>query len=100
MAALESMALGKPLVMSDTGGASEQVVHGQNGFLFEPGDIETLATHLASLTSPALRAQMGARSAERVRRLFTVEQMTEGFSDRISELFQPESPAVARAASP
>jgi glycosyltransferase involved in cell wall biosynthesis len=100
LAALESMALGKPLVMSDTGGASEQVVHGQNGFLFEPGDIETLATHLASLTSPALRAQMGARSAERVRRLFTVEQMTEGFSDRISELFQPESPAVARAAAP
>ena len=27
-AALESMALGKPLVMSDIGGASEQVVHG------------------------------------------------------------------------
>ena len=37
LAALESMALGKPLVMSDIGGASEQVLHGQTGLLFEPG---------------------------------------------------------------
>jgi glycosyltransferase involved in cell wall biosynthesis len=39
LAALESMALAKPLVMSDIGGASEQVLHGQTGLLFEPGDI-------------------------------------------------------------
>src|SRR6185437_1994010 len=38
LAALESMALGKPLVMSDVGGAGEQVIHGQTGLLFEPRD--------------------------------------------------------------
>src|SRR5581483_11365546 len=48
LAALESMALAKPLVMSDIGGASEQVLHGQTGLLFEPGDITALAGHLGT----------------------------------------------------
>jgi glycosyltransferase involved in cell wall biosynthesis len=88
LAALESMALGKPLVMSDIGGASEQVVHGQTGFLFEPGDIEALTGHLRSLESPALRARMGTAAARRVRQLFTVEAMTSGFTDAINSLLQ------------
>jgi glycosyltransferase involved in cell wall biosynthesis len=86
LAALESMALGKPLVMSDIGGASEQVLHGQNGFLFEPGDIEGLVLHLSSLTSEALRAQMGAAAARRVRERFTVDKMADGFSERMTQL--------------
>jgi glycosyltransferase involved in cell wall biosynthesis len=88
LAALESMAQGKPLVMSDIGGASEQVVHGENGFLFEAGDIDDLAQHLTALRSEALRVRMGAASAERVRRLFTVEQMAQGFSDRMTGLLE------------
>jgi glycosyltransferase involved in cell wall biosynthesis len=90
MAALESMALGKPLVMSDVGGASEQVVHGQNGFLFEPGDIEALAAHLQSLTSEALRTRMGHAAAQRVRQLYTSDTMNERFTERILEVLGPE----------
>lgn len=86
LAALESMALAKPLVMSDIGGASEQVLHGQNGFLFEPGNIEALATHLRSLESAALRTQMGAAARRRVRQLFTVDTMTTGFTDQLTQL--------------
>ena len=88
LAALESMALGKPLVMSDIGGASEQVVHGQTGFVFEPGDIETLTAHLRSLDSPTLRARMGVAGARRVRQLFTVEAMTSGFTAAIDSLLE------------
>ena len=83
LAALESMALAKPLVMTDIGGASEQVLHGRHGFLFAPGDIGALVRHLSSLTSPALRAQMGAAAARRVRQLFTVDAMTDGFTARL-----------------
>ena len=86
LAALESMALGKPLVLSDVGGASEQVIHGQNGFLFDPGDVDELATHLSSLTSGALRTQMGAAASRRVRQLFTVEAMTAAFTERLGTL--------------
>lgn len=86
LAALESMAMGKPLVMSDVGGASEQVIHGENGFLFDPGDSQSLASHLMCLTSPALREQMGLASPQRVRQLFTAQRMTERFTDRMTEL--------------
>jgi glycosyltransferase involved in cell wall biosynthesis len=89
LAALESMALCKPLVMSDVGGASEQVIHGQNGFLFDPGDVDELAIHLSSLTSAALRTQMGAAASRRVRQLFTVEAMTAAFTERLSSLAWP-----------
>jgi glycosyltransferase involved in cell wall biosynthesis len=86
LAALESMALGKPLVMSDVGGASEQVIHGENGFLFDVGDIDSLAAHLTSLTSPALREQMGLAAVQRVRQLYTEQRMVERFTDRMTQL--------------
>ena len=66
LAALESMALGKPLVMSDIGGASEQVVHGQTGLLFEPRDVAALTEQLATLQSaPVAGADGGRRGTPR-----------------------------------
>ena len=90
LAALESMALGKPLVMSDIGGASEQVLHGQTGLLFEPGDIPALAGHLNTLTDESVRARMGAAAQRRVRQLFTVDTMTAGFSEHVERLLGPD----------
>jgi glycosyltransferase involved in cell wall biosynthesis len=86
LAALECMALGKPLVMSDVGGASEQVLDGQTGLLFKPGRIDSLADQLSRLTAPALRTQMGSAGQRRVRQLFTVGIMTAGFTDQMNRL--------------
>ena len=86
LAALESMALGKPLVMSDIGGASEQVVHGQTGLLFEPHDIAALTEQLTTLGSAALRARMGAAAERRVRELYSLRTMTSGFTAQVSRL--------------
>jgi glycosyltransferase involved in cell wall biosynthesis len=86
LAALESMSLGKPLVLSDLGGAGEQVVHGEHGFLFAPGDIEALAAHLHRLTDRPLRARLGAAAAARVRERFTLQAMTERFTACLEEL--------------
>ena len=86
LAALESMALAKPLVMSDVGGASEQVVHGQTGLLFEPRDVTALTEQLVSLNSAALRARMGAAAERRVHELFTLRTMTNGFTLQMSRL--------------
>ena len=101
LAALESMALAKPLVMSDIGGASEQVLHGQTGLLFEPGDLTTLADHLQTLESESLRARMGAAAQRRVRQLFTVETMTGGFTGQIERLLgtRGSSPALESGAT-
>ncbi len=89
IAALEAMALGKPMVMTEVGGASEQVIHGQNGLLFEPGDIDALVLHLSTLRSAALRAQMGLAAAQRVRDLFTLEKMTDGFTEQMTQVLGP-----------
>jgi glycosyltransferase involved in cell wall biosynthesis len=86
LAALESMSLGKPMVLSDVGGARELVVHGESGFVFAPGDIETLVMHLRTLSSRALREPFGRAAARRVRERFTVQAMAERFADCIDGL--------------
>jgi len=86
LAALESLSLGKPMVMSNVGGAAELVAHGEHGFLFEPGDIDALASHLRMLTSRPLREHFSRAAALRIRERFTVRVMSERFADRIDRL--------------
>jgi glycosyltransferase involved in cell wall biosynthesis len=86
LATLESMSLGKPMVMSDVGGASELVVHGEHGFIFRPADIEGLATHLRNLSYRPLRERLGRAAALRVRERFTVQAMAGRFADCIDGL--------------
>lgn len=88
LAALESMSLGKPMIMSDVGGASELVAPGEHGFLFEPGDIEALTRHLWSLSEPPLRERLGQAAARRVRERFTVETMSERFAACVDGLLR------------
>lgn len=80
MAILEAMALGKAIVSSDIGGASEQVVEGLNGFLFPPGDVHALASCLERIIITKSENVMGKQSREMVRRQFTVEHMMEQYS--------------------
>lgn len=104
LAALESMSLGKPLVMSDLGGAREQVIPGENGFLFEPGDTEALAAHLHALTSRPLRERFGDAGAARVRARFTLGAMTAQYSDCLEGLIAahrlPRPPRVGLSPFP
>ena len=96
IAALEAMALGKPLVLTRIGGAEEQVIPGKNGFLYEPGDIDALTGHLRELADPERRNQMGARGAQLVRERFTVEKMAQAFAQEIAGLTTP-SVSTARS---
>jgi glycogen(starch) synthase len=47
--ALEAMAAGTPVVVSDTGGLGEVVRHGENGLKAAPGDISSLAANILRL---------------------------------------------------
>lgn len=96
LAALESMSLGKPMVMSNVGGAAELVVHGEHGFLFAPADIDALTMHLRTLLSQRpLREQLGAAAARRVRERFTVQAMSDRFADCIGGLVEDSHATVA-----
>lgn len=86
IAALESMSLGKPLVLTRIGGAAEQVKDGVNGYLYEPGDVDALATLLERLAEPQLRRRMGEHAARIVRERFTTARMTQAFAQELAHL--------------
>lgn len=63
----EAMASGLPVVATDVDGASEAIVHGENGFLHKPHDVEGLAASVLELISnPDMRIIMGERGKARV----------------------------------
>jgi glycosyltransferase involved in cell wall biosynthesis len=86
LAALEAMALGKPLLMTDVGGAREQVRHGHNGWLVPVGDVQAMAGALARWLEPNARAAMGLRAAAEVRERFDLAGMVQGFERQFSAL--------------
>ena len=94
LAALESMSLGKPMVMSDVGGATELVTQGEQGFVYRAGDIEALTLHLRSLADGPLRERLGRAAALRVRERFTVQAMSDRFADCIGGLLADRRRAV------
>ncbi len=73
---IEKMAMGLPLVVSDVGGNAEAVVDGYNGFVIPPNNSEKLTEALVYLAEhPDERKEVGRRSAERVREMFTLDGM-------------------------
>jgi glycosyltransferase involved in cell wall biosynthesis len=57
---LEAMACGKPIVASNVGAISEIVINGENGFLFEPENINDLTKKtIMLLNDKNLREKMG-----------------------------------------
>lgn len=74
LAALESLASGVPMVMSNIGGASEIVEDGVNGYLFEAGDLETLVDRLCAFNDLAVRREMKARARPSIER-YSIEAM-------------------------
>ncbi len=73
---LEAMAAGVPVVATRVGGVPEQVVDGETGFLFEPGDPSAAAAAVERiLADPDGAARLGDAGRERVRREFGRERM-------------------------
>ena len=63
MSLLEAMASGLPAVVSDVGEARDVLEHGENGFLYPPGDVPELARLLVMLLAdPDLAGRVGERA--------------------------------------
>lgn len=62
---LEAMAFGKPILCSKYAGSKELVRHGQNGFVFDPFNHQSLAQYMARfLREPQLIKSFGAMSEQ------------------------------------
>jgi len=79
-AALEAMAMGKAVILSDTGGAREMVQDGVTGYVYHQGDIGALADLIVGLANDsAARGEMGERARALVLRKFSFERMMDDY---------------------
>lgn len=85
--ALEAMAAGVPVVVGDTGGFREIVIHGVNGLKCYPGDPDSLANNVLTLFhDPALAASLreeGRREAVAYFGWDRMAQMTAAVYERV-----------------
>jgi glycosyltransferase involved in cell wall biosynthesis len=87
MSILEAMALGRPVVTSDVGGAGEAVVDGETGIVVPPGDTQAAATALARLAAdPEAARAMGERGRTRQREHFDGGAMVDGYWRALQEV--------------
>ncbi|SPJ16823.1 conserved hypothetical protein [Burkholderiales bacterium] len=84
LAALEQMAMGVPVVLSDQGGAREMVSDDVQGFVFPTSDTAALMQALRRLFPMEARQRMGEQAALQVATRFRHEQML----DRYERLFE------------
>ncbi|MGH8689269.1 MAG: glycosyltransferase, partial [Burkholderiales bacterium] len=91
LAAIEAMALGRPVVHSDVGGAAEMIEPGRNGFLFPVRDTRALVDRLSILADRSVSARMGRDARELVEQRFSERTMVERYEGLILELIGRES---------
>jgi glycosyltransferase involved in cell wall biosynthesis len=65
LSTMEAMACGLPVIAANSYALPELAHHDENGYLFQPGNSDELASYIDKLVAdPALRKQMGQKSLE------------------------------------
>jgi glycosyltransferase involved in cell wall biosynthesis len=91
---LEAMACGLPVVASEGSGATEVVMHGENGFLTEPGNPESIKAAIKRiLSSEDLRNRMSKRAREFIQR----EALRSDCIDKLECFYHSVTVSKARA---
>jgi glycosyltransferase involved in cell wall biosynthesis len=90
----EAMALGKPVVATDMGGAREIVEEGKTGLLVPPGDSEALAQAVSKILLSGDRGRaMGSEGQRRVQSHFGQNRLVEGTLTAYHKALQRHHPA-------
>jgi glycosyltransferase involved in cell wall biosynthesis len=85
LTAVEAGAYSLPIVAAKSGGYLYTVLDGTTGFLFTPGDKESLAHSLEKLiVDPQLRERLGRAGRDHVEQHFSEQRMTEEFLEALS----------------
>ena len=86
LAAIEAMALSRPVVHSDVGGAAEMIAPGKTGFLFPAGDTEAFVEKLAILADRTVSRHMGREARATVETLFSERTMVDRYERTLEEI--------------
>jgi glycosyltransferase involved in cell wall biosynthesis len=87
MAAIESMAVGIPMVVTDCGALRDMIVDGEHGFIVPVGDSVAMADRLQTLADdPKLCKRLGESARSRVQRMYRLEQTARGYQDLLVSL--------------
>lgn len=86
LAAIEAMAMARPLVHSHVGGAAELIDSGRNGLLFPARDTAALVAGLMRLTDGDLRARLGREARHTVESRFAEARMVERYEQLLLEV--------------
>jgi glycosyltransferase involved in cell wall biosynthesis len=87
VAVREAMLFGKPVVVTNVGGTFELVKVGVSGFLFEPGDIDSLVKYIKQLIQdPKLRKSMGQEGKLIINQHFSTKVYVQNFEEMVLNL--------------
>lgn len=81
LAALEAMAIGVPVISSNTGGIPEVNVHGKTGFLSNVGDIEDMAKNAIYILEDKSRLQLFKKNAKIHSEKFNLDTIVSMYED-------------------
>jgi glycosyltransferase involved in cell wall biosynthesis len=97
LAALEAMALGRPVVQSEVGGAAEMTQPDHDGYLFPALDTGTLVHWLARLADGERCERMGLNARESVEARFSERSMVDRYENMLLQLCRIRAGAAGRA---
>lgn len=86
LAALEAMAVGVPVISSNTGGIPEVNVHGVTGFLSDVGDVDDMAKNALHILGDSDRLHKFKMNARKHSENFNLEKVVSQYEDVYSSL--------------
>jgi len=86
---LEALAMAKPVIATNIGGISEEVVNNETGILVPPGNTKELVKAMTELlNNPKRGEEMGIKGRERMEKMFTIKKNVSTVKSLYYELLQ------------
>jgi glycosyltransferase involved in cell wall biosynthesis len=96
---IEAQAASKPVVCTNVGGVEDAVVHGETGYITQPGDVQTFANYVFELIEdPTLREQMGYKGHEYVTRHYSRQRLVGDMKNLYLSFFETKKHSHVPAA--
>lgn len=93
LAALEAMAMGVPVISSNTGGIPEVNVDGETGFTSDVGDVEDMAKNALHILKDSATLEVFRNKALERSQKFNVESIVKRYEDLYLKLLHKKSPS-------